>query len=339
MKRQLTIFLTLLIAAALLWSCSKTSDKLNHIPKETFAVLMVDGSQHDFAKNTDMLKENEDYEEMMEEVKQVSEKLYDLLQDVMKDPTKSGLMVNKDMFVFGYTNDKDILVAATIGIKQKILEENMELLSKELEFELEMEEKDGIKYNMPESDMIFGYSKDLLILVTIAEGNNTDLEKELFRLFNLKKDETISGNKDFKEFSKNCKDVNIWISSNVAKEVTDAESISMMEKLIGIKISDNYGHIHFSFEKNEWEMTLKLRFNESIQEADWNKVMKNLDEFGLMDELFGRSNSWDDDYGWDDDEWDDEWDEYEYDDSYEEMTDEEWEEFFQEFEEELEEVE
>jgi hypothetical protein len=335
MKRQLTIILTLLIAAAMLWSCSKTSDKVKHIPKETFAVLMVDGSQHDFSKNTDMLKENEDYEEMMEEVKEVSEKLYELLQDMMKDPTKSGLMVNKDMYVFGYANDKDILVAATIGIKQKILEENMDLLSKELEFELEMEEKDGIKYTMPDNDMIFGYSKDLLILVAMAEGYNTDLEKELFRLFDLKKDESISGNKDFQEFSKNCKDVNIWISSNVAKDLSDAESISMMEKLIGIKVSENYGHIHFEFKKSEWAMTLKLRFNESIQEADWNKVIKNLDEFGLMDELFGRSKSWDDDYNWDED-WDEDWDEYEYDDASEEMTDEEWEEFFKEFEEELE---
>ncbi|HXK82622.1 MAG TPA: DUF4836 family protein [Bacteroidales bacterium] len=334
MKRQLTIILALLIAAAFLWSCSKTSDKINHIPKETFAVLMVDGSQQDFAKNTDMLKENEDYEEMMEEVKQISEKLYDLLQDVMEDPTKSGMLLNKDMYVYGYSNDKDILVAANIGIKQKVFEENLELLSKELEFELEMEEKDGIKYTMPDNDVIIGYSKDLLLFVAIAEGYNTDLEKELFRLFNLKKDESIAGNKDFKEFSKNCKDVNFWISSNVAEDVTDAESISMIEKLIGIEISENYGHIHFDAGKSEWIMTLKLRFNESVQEADWNKVMKNLEEFGLLDELFGRSQSWEDEYNYEDD-WDEDWEDY--DDSYEEMTDEEWEEFFEEFEEEVEE--
>jgi hypothetical protein len=337
MKRTFVTIVGLIVATTLmLWSCTKTSEQVNHIPKDTFAVLMIDGANAKNLSNPDMLKENEQFKESMEEVKEMSEKLADLLDEMMKDPNKSGLILDGNIYAFAYINDEDILIGGTLGIKQKVLEENLKMLEEELDFELETEEKDGITYAMPDNEFVIGWNKDLLIAIGLADGNDTDLEKELFRLFELKKSESILEDKDFVEFQKNCKDVNFWISSNVVKNMPDAEGMDMVEKMLDIDFDNNYGHLFFDMEKDEWTMTLKVRFNESIQNADWNKIYENISEFGLLDDLFGSKNDdWDDDYDWESD-WDDS--DWESDTtSWDSMTDEEWEEFFKEMETEIEE--
>ena len=77
-------------------------------------------------------------------------------------------------------------------------------------------------------------------------------------------------------------------------------------------------------QKDEITYTWKLKFNESIQNLDTKKLMKNAEEIvnlfrdPIMDglDIFGGSR-------YDDDEWDDEWND-EFNSDYPEMTDEEF---------------
>lgn len=329
-KNNFTIVGILIVSVLMMWSCNKSSDKVSHIPGEAFAVVMIDGSYIEKVANPDLIEDNEQLKEGMEELEEISDKIADLVNDIIKDPGKSGMDLEGESYAFAYIQDEDIIVGGILGINRKTLEKNIELIEDEIDFELEMEEKDGVSYTMPEDDVIIGWTKNMMLILTIVEGNDTDIEDEFFRLINLKKSESIIKDKDFNKFQSNCEDINIWISSNVINDIPDGEGVDYIGKALGIDLEDNYGHLHFGFDKEEWTMTLKLRFNESVQDADINKIIKNVTELGLLDDLFGSNDDYDwDDDDWGDDDWGDDWDDEDWGDEDwgdDEMTDEEWEE-------------
>ncbi|HQP04941.1 MAG TPA: DUF4836 family protein [Bacteroidales bacterium] len=287
MKRKITL-IALLSAALLIGvtSCSKKTANLNFVPKNAFVVMTVDGkSWKDMVKPEKML-ENDQYKEGMKEIEQTSKKLAEFIEKVAKDPNELGIEADGMMYGFVSMEDENLLLGFIAGVDKKKFEENLKMISEELDFELETKEKDGITYFMPEDELILGWDKNKVMLLGLADGHDFDIEKELFALMNQKKSESILDDKDFNAFLKDSKDFNIWISSNIVNVVDDNEEIAELEKMLGIDFNDNYGHIFFEYTKGESTMTAKLRFNESIQKADWNKVFKNLTEKGMLDGIF-----------------------------------------------------
>ncbi|MBP7463049.1 MAG: DUF4836 family protein [Bacteroidales bacterium] len=316
MKKNLFFVVIALLAVAFcVSSCGKKSENLNSIPKSAFVVVTCDGKAWKDATNPEALANNEEFQEGLKELEQMSQKLKDLVDKIMKDPNESGIMMDEMLYAFADMDKENVIVGVIASVDKEKLEANIKLISEELEVPFKAEEKDGISYFMPESDMIVGWSKTKMMVLVLAEGYDYDLEKRFFALMNQDKKESILEDKDFNAFLKDSKDFNIWISSNVVNSLPDSEGVKMAEKMVGFNFSDNYGHIHFDAEKGEWTLTAKLRFNESIQKADWNKVIENLDEMGafdgLMDDFFG---------GYDDEE-------YEMDSlggEYSDLTEEEW---------------
>jgi len=287
MKRKITL-IALLSAALLIGvtSCSKKTANLNFVPKNAFVVMTVDGkSWKDMVKPEKML-ENDQYKEGMKEIEQTSKKLAEFIEKVAKDPNELGIEADGMMYGFVSMEDENLLLGFIAGVDKKKFEENLKMISEELDFELETKEKDGITYFMPEDELILGWDKNKVMLLGLVDGHDFDIEKELFALMNQKKSESILDDKDFNAFLKDSKDFNIWISSNIVNVVDDNEEIAELEKMLGIDFNDNYGHIFFEYTKGESTMTAKLRFNESIQKADWNKVFKNLTEMGMLDGIF-----------------------------------------------------
>ncbi len=321
MKKTITkIFVAVLALAFCVSSCTKKSENLNSIPKNAFVVVTIDGEAWLKNSNSDLLMENDDFKEGLKELEETSKKLKELVEKIIKKPAESGINIDEMMYAFAEMDKENVIVGVILGVDNKKLEENIKLVTDELQVPLETKEKDGITYIMPDDDMIVGWDKGKMIVLTLAEGYDYDLEKKFFALMSQKKSESILEDKDFNQFLKNCKDFNVWISSNVVKNIEDSESIAFAEKMVGFEFSGNYAHIHFDAEKDEWTMTAKLRFNESIQKADWNKIIKNLSEMGLMEEIMGEIFGGGYDY--------DDYDDYEYDwDStggeYD-LTDEEW---------------
>lgn len=203
-----------------------------------------------------------------------------------------------------------------------------------------MKSEGDIDYFAPEDGMILGWNDDVFMFVFQEDTDKEDMFELLEKYMNLDKKESILSDKDFKKFHKNCKAVNLWISSNIIDKVdVPMKEIEEFEELTGIDLSNNYGHMHLEFKKDEIIYTNKLRFNETIQDLDKEKILDNIEKLIELFEdpisdgmnLFDQGGSnWDDD-DWDDDyydDWDDDWDE-----NYEEMTDEEWEELLKELEE------
>jgi hypothetical protein len=321
--------LLLAIVAVFFASCSKSPAV--HIPKDAFAVMVLDGSELLKFSDPDMIKENKEYKDALKDIEKESKKAAELIEKVMKDPDATGILLTEKIYAFAVLNKEDVIFGVIIPIDRKTLEENIELIAEEFNVPVSMlmESKNEIDYMEPESGIIFGWNDDVaMIVVNEASDDNFGL---LEKYLNLEKEESILTDKDFKEFDKNCKALNLWISSNVIDEIDmDKEAINEFEKLTGIDLAGNYGHMHLDIQKDEITYTSKIRFNESIQNLDTKKLMDNAEkivelfEDPIMDglDIFGGSDFEDDEMMTDS----------LYDD-YPEMTDEEWEALLNELEE------
>ena len=340
MKKIRIITPLLLIVSIAMFFASCSHDAATHIPKDAIAVMVLDGDELLKLTDIEFIKENPEYEDMMKELEKESEKSVELLEDVLKDPDASGILLTEKSYAFATIVDKEFVFGVIVPIDRDDLEENLEMIADEFNVPISavMDDKDDITYMEPEEGMIFGWNDDVFMFVVAEESD--DLFKLLEGYMNLDKKESIVSNKDFKKFHKNCVAMNIWFTSNVIDNMElDLDEIDEFEKLTGIDLSDNYGHMHLDIQKDEIIFTTKLRFNESIQDLDKKKLMDNIEKIVELFEdpissgmdLFGNRNSdWDDDE-WGDDDWGDEWEDGE---DYEEMTDEDWEAFFEELEEE-----
>lgn len=325
--------LALAVVAILFASCSKNA--ATHIPKESFAVMVIDGSELLKFSNPELLEDNKDVKDALKEIEKESKKAAELMEKVMKDPDATGILLSEKSYAYAVLNNEDIIFGVVIPIDRKKLEENIDLIADEFNAPVSMfmKTKDDIKYMEPESGMIFGWNDEVLMLVVneASDDNFGLLEKYM----NLDKKESILSNKDFKDFHKNCKALNLWISSDVINQVkgADKEEIEEFEKLSGIDLAGNYSQMFLDVQKDEITYTWKLKFNESIQNLDTKKLMKNAEEIvdlfrdPIMDglDIFGGR-------GYDEDEWEDEWDD-ELNGDYPEMTDEEWDALLKELEE------
>ncbi|HNQ68034.1 MAG TPA: DUF4836 family protein [Bacteroidales bacterium] len=315
-------------------SCSKNS--ATHIPKDAFAVMVVDGSEFTKFSDPEFIQENPEFKDAMKEIEKESKKAAELVEKVMKDPDATGILLTEKSYAFAVMDKENVIFGVILPINKKKLEENLDMIADEFKLPVStfIKEKNDIKYMEPESGIIFGWNKDVIMLVVneASDDNFALLEKYM----NLKEKESIMSDKDFKKFHKNCKAFNIWISSNVINQIDlQKESIKEFEKLTGIELAGNYGHIYLDIQKDEITYTSTLKFNKSIQNLDKKKLLENAEEIAelfepLLDELdiFG-------DRHYNDDEFEDS----EYDEEYPEMTDEELEALFKEYEDQLEEIE
>lgn len=334
--RLSSTIIVLVLVAVFFVSCSKNNS--SHIPKNAFVVAVIDGKGLKDLTNNDFLKDNEEYKQTMESLKQESEKLVELIEKTQKNPDELGILLTKRSYAFASYDKEELLYGFIIPIDKKKLEANLDMIGSELGFPISavLSTKDEIKY-FADSDMILGWNKDVFIFLG-KESGEVDFEL-LEKHFNLKKDESILANDDFNKFHKNCKDLNLWISSDIIKNVEEFDSeIKEFETLTGIDLANNYGHMHLEFAKGEINFTSSLRYNKSIQELDMEKLTENsealekfLSKYTDFINICGLNNKYAEEYDYDYDyEYDEDinWEDYQS-----EFTEEEWEEFLKALEE------
>lgn len=283
-------FYIIILVTISIFAVSCTKNNATHIPKDAFAVMVIDGKESAKVFDTKTLTENEEYKNAVKEVESMSKKLAELLEKIAENPDASGILLTKKIYAFTQFNKDAITVGTIIPINKKTLEENIDLVSKELGFPIGMliKEKNKIKYVEIDASTVLGWNKDVFILL-YSEANNLNFDA-LEKLMNLKESESIMSDKDFKNFHKNCKAFNIWVSSNIIEKIDiEKEAMAEFQKLTGIDLKNNYGHFIIDVQKGEVSFTAKMRFNESIQNLDQKKIMENFDKISeLLETKFGK---------------------------------------------------
>ncbi len=265
------VILSMLIFA---YSCSDNNAK--YIPGDAFAVAVIDGKELLKEYKPEMLENNEEFLKIQEEYNIEFDKSMELFDKIINDPEKSGILLKNKIFAFANFVENKMTIGLIVPVDKELFEKNLILIGEDIGFPVLMlfRTKNKIKHFKPNTHSIIAYNDDVMILLhTSPAVNSFELAEHCL---NLPKNESVIKNKDFADFLKNCKDINLWVSSDVFNYFDDKkEEISQLTEYTGIDISNNYGHFYLDLSKKEIVCTQKIRFNKSVQKTDIKTLLDN----------------------------------------------------------------
>ncbi len=281
-------------------SCGKKPSHINAIPDNAYGVIVAKPSQIDSKKLQEQFESNEEFQEVLQKLKEEAPELAQLFEDFMKDPNSLGVDLSQEAYAFISSDEEQDFVASAFALKKASkFQDLVQTVLEEMEMEMEIETDENLNilaFPMNVGCITWDNEKALILVFMKGAGDAKALSQ---KLMTQKAGNSIMQNKDFQTFYNNCLDVNVWVSSNIDKL---EDEIAMAEKFLGFDINDNFAHLHLGWDKKSGEFTtiLKLRVNEEIRNMDYKDIQELLEESGLKDEIenkiYGRSSYYGDEY-------------------------------------------
>lgn len=280
MKR--IVFLSSLIILGIIFSACTDKKVLKYIPQTADAVVVISPDQK--------LSETCDpdaLEDILDEFGFDSDER-SLVHKLVDNPKSMGIDLSKTMagWMEFDKQDLDEMVGGFVVAVSDVdaLESSLhELNGKFLKFS-NIQKQNGISYIYPnknkEGTIIGWNNKYLIMMVSTSRIQPTDVISALYR----DKGFSILTNHNFKEFSDNLTDVNLWLKSDVfAKELKKEKDVNNMLKDANIDLAGNYLHVYLTLDKKEYRMEVVVSKNPSLQRADWTKIIqayfRNIDDY------------------------------------------------------------
>ncbi len=206
-KRNVLSLLVALLAVVTLASCSKGVDMGKYIPKDALYVLDFDMDELWDKADLDNIDQISFVKLGRQELRSENPWAADLVDAILKDPTATGLHLKRDIAAyFCYNSDIDGAVIATMHNKKKF-EEFLNDFAKQNELTVKFEDKDGWRLATTVSEFnvenYVAFNGDVAML--LFSGNGMD------RVLSLKKDESLAGDKRFREYWKDRSEISMWM--------------------------------------------------------------------------------------------------------------------------------
>lgn len=206
-KRNVLSLLVALLAVVTLASCSKGVDMGKYIPKDALYVLDFDMDELWDKADLDNIDQISFVKLGRQELRSENPWAADLVDAILKDPTATGLHLKRDIAAyFCYNSDIDGAVIATMHNKKKF-EEFLNDFAKQNELTVKFEDKDGWRLATMVSEFnvenYVAFNGDVAML--LFSGNGMD------RVLSLKKDESLAGDKRFREYWKDRSEISMWM--------------------------------------------------------------------------------------------------------------------------------
>ena len=210
----------------LLASCSKGPETASYIPDNALLVANFNANQllnKIDAKNLDDIK----FVEMArEELRNENANLSTFVDDIIADPTSSGLDLREDIIIFMTEDGSSALIAAMH--KQSKFEGFIQELATKNGFTCDLDKEDGYTRADIENIDVF-YNGDVAI-IPLNVITSDDLDKELFTL---EKGKSMASNKNFLEHWKSHSEIGFWMDIN--------NMLSLAEELGGMDVLASSG--------------------------------------------------------------------------------------------------
>ncbi len=280
MKRFLNLRITVLLLAVsfLFMSCSKQSPLLNVVPKDSPLVLTINlntiaekGEMADFTKSAL-------FTTIKKTMGPADSKATKLLEDMLNDPSMTGVDFKEDFFMF-MTKDGEFSCFAIALNDGSKFEGFIEKIKKEGGAPIETE-KDG-EFTMAKSGKAaIGWNNEKILIVAPLKHEKSPKD-EFKRLAALSSENSIASNDDFKDFYSKKKDVNFWMDFAIININPEA---AQMYKMIGLDFTGSTAHVYGEFAQGEFLVTGKMNMKEEMQKKFGNIVKDGLNPV-LLDML------------------------------------------------------
>lgn len=279
LKKIKSIGITLLgISALFLSSCSSSPENLKVIPEETNIVSVIDVYSIIKKGKLTEISDLKFFKTFKKEIRSENKKVSKIIDNIIEDPTLSGIDFQTDVFVY-YINEaqdeKFVCLSAEIKSEEKFAEFIENVLDKsKVKFDIEKEK--NYSYTIVGNEIAIGWDSDKVILLTAENYKSREnLDLEIETLFELKEKDQITAKEEFNKFYSNKKDISVWLSTNLFEENYDFKKI---EKEIDFDITDNYISAYLNFDDDN--ISLKTQFSPN------SEIQKLMDENNIWDNKF-----------------------------------------------------
>ena len=267
---------------------SSSTRILKIVPKDTPGVIVLDMKSIIKKGELDELSDTKIYKMALKELRSESKKAARFLEEIVDDPKITGLDFRSQIVAFPYLKNIDKNEGGAVlafGIRNEddfkdFIEEIFDLA----DFEAELEEEDNYNFYTIDRESILGWNDSKAMFI----GGSGDLEDMLEDLMELKRDESILSNKDFKKFLKDKEDISIWISTDsdlmedLIKDQLGTEMSRELRQLDDLNLYD-VDDIISMFRNLSLGMHLKFDDdNISFKTVSYNEDLEDMyEEFGI----------------------------------------------------------
>lgn len=266
------------ITALFLSSCSSSPENLKVIPEETNIVSVIDVYSIIKKGKLTEISDLKFFKTFKKEIRNENKKVSKIIDNIIEDPTLSGIDFQTDVFVYYINESQDekfVCLSAEIKSEEKFAEFIENVLDKSnVEFDIEKEK--NYSYTIVGNDIAIGWDSDKVILLTAENYKSREnLDLEIETLFELKEKDQITTKEEFNKFYSNKKDISVWLSTNLFEGNYDFKKI---EKEIDFDITDNYISAYLNFDDDN--ISLKTQFSPN------SEIQKLMDENNIWDNKF-----------------------------------------------------
>lgn len=260
----------------LLSSCSKTPTNLEVVPESTNLVSVIDFYSILKKGKFNEISELKFFKAVKKEIRNENKKIYRLMDDIVEDPTVSGIDFKTDVFAYFLDEAKDekfFCISVAIKDEDKFGDFIEDVLSKAgVEFDIEQEKT--FRYTVFERELAVAWDKSKAVFLTAVNYKSREnLDLQIETLFSLKENDQISSNSNFNKFYKDKKDLNVWLSTDLYEDSYDFKKI---ERELDFDITDNFIAMHLNFDDDNISMLARLTPNKEIQKIiDENNFWTN----------------------------------------------------------------
>ncbi len=188
----------------------------------------------------------------------------ELITEFFENPEMTGIEFNSysGFFVFG---DQQKYIGLVMPIKKYAdFEDFLDKLDKENANDFKKEEGENF-YCSGKGKTTLAWNRSVFMILSVINGwDNTPVKTKAAELFNLKADDCILSQKDFKSFLSNQKEINIWLTSNQIGSLT-GNNMGMLNMLGAI--NNNYAHISLDLQDKAIILSSRLRMNPDFRKS------------------------------------------------------------------------
>lgn len=273
-----------------MFSCSRKPKNINLIPEEANVVAVVDLYSILKKSKLEDLKDLDLYKAFRKNFRGDDKKLLKSFEDIVEDPSVTGIDLKSDIFSFVINEDRDerFLCFSAVVDEKEVFSEFIEDFVDDLDLKEDTEEKELYQYMLIENRSSYSAEEryeaaiawdenKVVFLFPMSYSSKKNVEFFVEDLMELKGKDQLIANEKFDEFYSNKKDISLWLSSNLFEDERD---FKQLQEVIDIDIEDNAFCTYLSFNDNEISIEGTLQPNKEI--------LKLIEDNSLFDKEFNQ---------------------------------------------------
>lgn len=211
-------YLFLTFSLLFLFSCNKGKNYVEMIPQSADFVIQINTKSIAQKGKLDQIEQYKLGQFSLNELNTIDPALKDLIEELRKSPTQSGLDLISPMYIFGQKFNNQLVVTLALNMNDKSdFESQLKTIFKATQQrDIEFETKNDYTFITTQKSPLMVWNKKHFLLIAGEMGNPSANLEEYFNQL-ITNDKLLINQNSFGHFVKNTQDINFWCTGNFLK--------------------------------------------------------------------------------------------------------------------------